>query len=188
MVIKVKGLTWAPFTSGGDGAACVYGTGHAENDLIVRVDQNEERSNEKFHADDHQIDQDNSVNGATLSIEAAKINDLMKEELLGMVKGTDSLRMTVSEAPYVGIGFIYGSVHCGVKSWKAYWYYKVQFGLGQRSFQTKGETTQFQTESLEGNAVAVTLADGDDGSFFEESLELTTEAAARTWLNGRAGL
>ena len=29
MVIRAKGLTWAPYTSGGSGAAIVYGTGSA---------------------------------------------------------------------------------------------------------------------------------------------------------------
>ena len=188
MVIKVKGLTWAKFTSGGNGAACVYGTGHAEQDLIVRVDQNEERSDVDFYADDHKIDHDNSVNGATVNIEAAKLTDTMLEDLLGMAKKTDALSMTTGEAPYVGVGFIHGRIHSGTKSYKAYWYHKVQFGLGQRSYQTKGETTAYQTSSLEGTAVAVTLTSGGDEEFFEESLELTTEAAARTWLNGRAGI
>lgn len=188
MVIKVKGLTWAPYTSGGNGAACVYGTGHAETDLIVRVDQNEERSDDSFYADDHKIDHDNSVNGSTVSVEAAKLTDKMLEDLVGMAKKTDALSMTTGEAPYVGFGFIHGQVHCGNKTWKAYWYHKVQFGRGQRSFQTKGETTNYQTESLEGNAVAVSLTSGGDEEFYEESLELITEAAARTWLNGRAGI
>ena len=188
MVIKVKGLTWAPFTSGGNGAACVYGAGHAETDLIVRVDQSEERSDVSFYADDHMIDHDNSVNGASLSVEAAKLTDAMLENLVGMIKSTDSLSMSTDEAPYVGFGFIHGMVHCGVKSWKAYWYHKIQFGRGQRSFQTKGETTAYQTESLEGNAVAVKLTAAGKDEFYAESLALETEAAARTWLNGRAGI
>lgn len=188
MVIKVKGLTWAKYTSGGNGAACVYGTGHAETDLIVRVDQNEDRSDVSMYADDHKIDKDNSVSGANVSVEAAKITDTMYEDLVGMLKGTDSLAMTTDEAPYVGFGFIHGTIHCGTKKFRAYWYHKVQFGLGQRSFNTKGETTAFQTESLEGTAVAVTLTSGGKEQFFEQSLELETEAAARTWLNGRAGI
>lgn len=188
MVIKVKGLTWAKYTSGGNGAAVVYGTGHAETDLIVRVDQSEDRSDVDFYADDHRIDRDNSVSGANVSIEAAKLTDTMLEDLVGMNKKTDALSMTTDEAPYVGIGFIYGSIHCGTKSFKAYWYHKVQFGLGQRSFNTKGETTAFQTMSLEGSAVAVSLTSGGKDEFYEESLVLETEAAARTWLNGRAGI
>ena len=88
----------------------------------------------------------------------------------------------------MGIGFSHGMVHCSVKTWKAYWYHKIQFGRGQRSFQTKGETTAYQTESLEGNAVAVSLTSGGKEEFYAESLALETEAAARTWLNGRAGI
>ena len=188
MVIKVKGLTWAPYTSGGDGAAIVYGTGKAEKDLVVRVDQSEERSDVSFYADDHEIDHDNSVNGATVSIEAAKLTDDMLENMLGMIKGTDTLSMSTDESPYVGVGFIHGRIHCGIKSFKAYWYHKVQFSRGQRSFNTKGEQTAYQTESLEGNAMAVQLTANGKDVFFDESLELESEAAARTWLNTKAGL
>lgn len=188
MVIRAKGLTWAPYTSGGNGAAVVYGTGSAETDLVVKVDQSEDRSDASFSADDHVIDRDNSVSGATVSIEVADLPDNMLEDLIGMVKGTDSLTMTAEEAPYVGIGFIYGKVHSGTKTWKAYWYHKVQFSRGSRSFNTKGETTEFQTESIEGKAVAVTLTSGGADAFYEESLTLTSESAARSWLNGRAGI
>ena len=188
MVIKVKGLTWAPYTSGGEGNAVVYGAGHAEKDLIVRVDQSEERGDVDFYADDHMIDHDNSVSGANVSVEAAKLTDDMLEQLVGMLKKTDALAMTADDAPYVGFGFIHGMIHCGVKTWRAYWYHKVQFSLGQRSFQTKGETIAYQTESLEGAAAAVQLTENGKDEFFDQSLELSSEAAARTWLDGRAGI
>ena len=188
MVIRAKGLTWAPYTSGGSGAAIVYGTGSAEQDLVVKIDQSEDRNDGSFSADDHVIDRDNSASGATVSIEVADLPDSMLEDLLGMVKGTDSLSMTTEEAPYVGVGFIYGKVHCGTKTWKAFWYHKVQFSRGSRSFNTHGESTEYQTESIEGKAVAVSLTSGGQDVFYEESLTLTSESAARSWLNGRAGI
>lgn len=188
MVIKVRGLTWAKVSGGGSGSAVTYTGGKVQPDMIVRVDQNEETSQVKFHADDHQIDRDNTMNGASVSFELAKLTDEMKQEWLGYESITDGLRRGDAESPYVGVGFIYGSRFKGVNTFKAYWYYKVQFTLGQRSFNTKGETTAFQTESADGEAMAVELDNSGKVYFFEESAELETEAAARAWLNGRAGV
>ncbi|MBP3720220.1 MAG: hypothetical protein J6J41_02705, partial [Clostridia bacterium] len=69
MIIKVKNLTWAKVSSGGDGAAMAYTGGKVDRDKIVRVDQSEERSDVSFYADDHRIDRDNTVSGASVSIE-----------------------------------------------------------------------------------------------------------------------
>ena len=189
MVIKVRGLTWAKYASGGDGAAVVYTGGKLDKDKIVRVDQSEERSDVSFNADDHRIDRDNSITSASVSIELAKLTDDMKKDALGYIAGSDSeLQVTDAAAPFVGVGFIHGEMYCGVASYKAYWYYKVQFSRGQRSFNTKGETTAYQTESLEGEAMGVQLTENGPTIFFAESGDLATEAAARTWLNAKAGV
>ena len=189
MIIKVRGLTWAKYSSGGNESALVYTGGKLDQDKIVRVDQNEERSDVKFHADDHQIDRDNGINGASVSIETAKLTDEMKTDMLGYVAGTGTeMLATGNAAPFVGVGFIHGEMYCGTASYRAYWYYKVQFSRGQRSFNTKGEQTAYQTESLEGEAMGVQLEANGPVVFFAESGEVNTEAAARTWLNGKAGV
>lgn len=188
MVIKAKGLTWAKYKSGGDGAAVVYESGVVDSDKVVRVDQSEDRNDTSFYADDHKIDSDNSLSGATLAIEMAKVTDDFKAAALGYVKTTDSLQRTADESPYIGVGFIYGYRYLGKNTYKAFWYYKVQFSEGSRSFNTKGESLEFQTQSIEGDAMAVQLASGGAEIFFDESLEMDTEAAARTWLNTRAGI
>ena len=76
MIVGAKYLTWAPYASGGEGGAITYGTGTAETDKVVRVDMSEERSDVPFHADDHRIDRDNSINGASLSIDL--MNDMWR--------------------------------------------------------------------------------------------------------------
>lgn len=190
MVIKVKGLTVAKVSGGGSGSAVTYTGGKVDRDKIVRVDQSEERSDVSFYADDHRIDRDNSISAASVSIELAKLTDDMKKDMLGYVEGTGGteLQATDAESPYVGVGFIHGEMYCGTASYRAYWYYKVQFSRGQRSFNTKGEQTAFQTESLEGEAMGVQLEENGSIVFFAESGEVATEAAARAWLNGKAGV
>ena len=192
MIIGVRDLTWAKVTGGGEGSAVTYSGGTMETDLMVRVDQSEERQDTAFHADDHVIDRDNSVTGANVALELAKIPQAALTDMVGYVSDgqtTADLTMTDADAPYVGVGFVHVLRYKGTKSYLPFWYYKVQFSLGQRSFNTKGDSTEFQTESLEGKAVAVRLTSGGADSYYVRPLApLATEAAAKTWLNTKAGI
>lgn len=188
MVIKVRKLTWGPFTSGGDGAACVYTGAKVDSDKIVRVDMSEDAQKQDFYTDDHRIDSDNSISGANVSIELAKLTDEMRTAVLGYEEATSDILVTSKPAPYVGVGFIHGDVYKGTTTYRAYWYFKVQFTRGNRTFNTKGESVSYQTESLEGSAVAVQLSSGGSDVFYADSGELSTEAAAEAWLKTKAGI
>ncbi len=187
MIIGVKGLTYAPYTSGGDGSAVVYGTGVKDDDKMVHVDQSEERADDKFIADNKVIDRYNGIISASVAIELARLSEDVRTKILGHVKNGSVLSVTEDEAPFVGIGFIYWDRYKASNSFRAYWYHKVQFSEGSRSFNTKGENIEFQTESLEGEAMGVQL-EADGKVTFYEYTEVATEAAARTWLNGKAGI
>lgn len=189
--IGIKGLTYAPYTSGGDGAAIVYGTGVKLDDYMIRADVSEERQDSPFHADDHQIDADNSLTGASVSLELSNLNDALEKAFLGYVEsGTSSateLGVTDADAPFVGVGFIRKERFKGTATYKAYWFYKVQFSKDSDSTQTKGENLDFQTETITGNAVGVQLTSGGATTFYSTK-RADTETAARTWLNSKAGV
>lgn len=188
MIIGVKGLTYAAYASGGEGAAVVYSGGVQVADMMVRADQNEEREDVSFNADDHRIDRYNGVNGATLSLELARLTAAMREDILGHVAGTGTVfTVTEDEAPYVGIGFITKDRYKGTNKFIAWWYYKVQFSEGSRSWNTRGDQLAFQTNSLEGNAVGVTLESGGKVCYYTYT-EVDTEAAATAWLKTQAGI
>ena len=192
MIIGVRDFTWAKVSSGGEGSAMSYTGGTMETDLMVRVDQSEERQDTSFNADDHVIDRDNSVSGASVAVELAKIPQAALTDMVGYVSDgqtTPDLTMTDAAAPYVGVGFVHVDRYKGTKSYIPYWYYKVQFSLGQRSFNTKGENLEFQTESLEGKVLAVRLtASGADSYYVRPMTPLTSEDAAKTWLRTKAGI
>ena len=188
MIVGAKHLTWAPYASGGAGSAIVYGTGGTQEvDKVARVDMSEERADTGFYADDHRIDRDNSVNGASVSIELAQLTATMRESILGHVKATNDYTVTDAASPFVGVGFCLKNRYKGTVTYRAYWYYKVQFSEGQRSFNTKGENLEFQTESLEGEAEAVQLTEGGAMAYYVYT-EAETEAAAKTWLTTKAGI
>lgn len=186
--IGIKGLAYAPYTSGGAGSAVVYGTGVWLDDYMIRADLSEDRSDVKFYADDHQIDAENGVNGVSLSLELAAMTDNLDKALLGHTDGTSSeLNVTDKDAPFVGIGFIRKERHKGTISYHAYWLYKIQFSKDSDSAQTKGESIDFQTETVSGNAMGVVLAAAGDVIYYSH-IRQATEAAAITWLKGKAGI
>ena len=189
--IGVKGLTYAPYTSGGDGSAVVYGTGVKLDDYMIRADITEERNDVPFYADDHKIDGENSMTGATLSLELANMTDALEKALLGYVPESETagadLQVTDEAAPFVGIGFIKKERFKGTVTYKGYWFYKVQFSKDSDSVTTKGESVEFQTNTVSGNAVSVQLAASGKNIFYATTRQ-STEAGARTWLNTKAGI
>lgn len=187
MIVGAKHLTWAPVTSGGDGGAMVYGSGTMEVDKVVRVDMSEERGDVAFYADDKRIDRDNSVSGASVAIEVAQLTPEMREGILGHVKASTDYSVTEDASPFVGVGFCLKQRYKGAATFRAYWYYKVQFSEGQRSFNTRGENLEFQTESLEGEAEGVQLTEAGTIAYYVYS-EHATEAAAITWLKSKANV
>lgn len=186
--IGIKGLTYATFSTGGEGGSITYTSPRKMDDYMIRADLGEEHEDIGFYADDHKIDRENSMNNVTLSLELANMTEDMEKEILGYKAGSGSeLNVTNEASPYVGVGFIRKERFKGAVAYHAYWLYKVQLAKESDSSQTKGESIDFQTETLSGDAIGVTLSTSGDVIYYSH-LRSTTEAAARTWLNGKAGI
>ena len=177
--IGIKGLTYAPYTSGGEGTAVVYGTGVKLDDYMIRADISEERADADFYADDHKIDSDNSMTGASIVLELANMTDALEKEFLGYVPASTAsgadLNITDVAAPFVGVGFIKKERYKGTITYKGYWFYKVQFTRDTDSVNTKGESVEFQTTELQ---ATIMRADDSSHSWKIIAEDQTTEAAA----------
>jgi len=189
--IGLKCLTYAPYTSGGDGSSISYGTGVQLTDYMIRADVSEERQDAKFYADDHKIDSENSMTGATLSLELANLNNSLEEAFLGYVaessaSGADLL-VTDAAAGFVGCGFYRKERFKGTVTYKCYWFYKVQFSKDSDSTNTKGENVDFQTETLTGDAMGVVLTSGGPTIYYATNRK-DTESNAVAWLKTKAGI
>ena len=77
--IGIKGLTYASFSSGGEGGAITYSSGTKLDDYMIRADIGEEREDTDFYADDHKIDSEKSMSGATLTLELANMTDALEK-------------------------------------------------------------------------------------------------------------
>lgn len=193
MIIGVRGLTWAKFASGGEGSACVYTGGESLTDMMVRVGYTTERDESGFYADDHKIDGENSVRSVSIELELAKLPLEARASMLGWQKASNDYQETDQAAPYIGIGFIYAEKYKGTVVYTPHWIYKCQMGINDDGANTKGENVEFQTRTISGSGMAVSLdnsgvnvfrtigaASGLDG--------FATYAAALAWLKNMAGI
>lgn len=185
-----KGLTYAKYVSGGDGSAIVYQGGKVKADYLCKVDIREDRADDKEYADGHRIDSDNRLNGSGLDLELANNDADIKKDVLGYLAGTADGELDVSEddAPFVGIGFILCNRFKGVETYEGYWFHKVQFSTGGISSSTSREGAQWEHETINGEAVGVTLTAGGKVLHYAILDGQATEAAVRTWLNTKAGV
>lgn len=184
-----KGLTYAKYTSGGDAAALVYSGGKAKIDYLCKVDITETRDSQKEHADGHLIDSSNTLNETTVALELANNDADIKKDILGHVTGTgDALIVTEADAPFVGVGFILCNRFKGVETYEGYWFYKAQFSSGGISSSTRKDSEQWEHETINGTCLGVTETAGASAKYYEHLDGQATEAAVRTWLNGKAGI
>ena len=191
MKIGVKNFTYAVYSTGGAGSAITYTGGVMTTDKTVNVEYSAERAKGKFHADDHAIASANQVTGCSVSIELATLTKEIAGAILGWIKesSTNEYHETTKDAPYVGVGWMYtiddGS---GTIKYQPVWIHKVQFGLDNDTGHTKEEQINWQTDTISGDGVAVQLTSGGDWIFRDVLFEGASEAAAVTWLKGKAGI
>ena len=118
-------------------------------------------------------------------------NSDVKEALLGYTSSGNVLTVTEDPAPYVGFGYIRkmrdnssGSV---VDSYEGWWYYRVQFSITSEETRTKERSIEWRTPTLSGRGTGVQLASGETLTFAVHE-SFATLAAAKSWLNGKAGI
>ena len=139
-------------------------------------------SDVKDYGDDRVVETDKSVTGGTLSVELNNDEDDIYTMLLGhrpsASEAGDVVYKDSDTPPIVGVGAIGKSG----SNWVAKWYPMVQFHEPNDDNATRQEATNFGHITLEGDILV-----GDDG-IWKEHKRLTTLAAAKTWLNGKAGI
>lgn len=86
--------------------------------------------------------------------------------------------------PYLGYGVIVPKIRNNVRTWMAVLLTKIKFNVVGDSFQTKGETVEFQTPEL----TATVMRDDTSKHKWRQWAEFGTEEAADDWLNTKLGI
>lgn len=150
---------------------------------VAGFNGNINQSNGKDYGDDRVVATDNTVTGGTLTVELNEDNDNIYTMLLGHSKPTGSGDQPIQYkdtdvAPFVGCGAIGRSG----SQWVAKWYTKVQFHEPADDNATAQETITFNHVTLEGDILI------PENGLWKERETFDTLAAAKTWLNGKAGI
>ena len=152
---------------------------------------NWDRADGEFYGDDILLDSDNGIVGYTIDFEPAGLSDTIRKTLLSETQSRIEFSITRDAAPYVGFGYIRkmrdnssGSV---VDSYEGWWYYRVQFSVTSEETRTKERNIEWRTPTLSGRGTGVQLASGDTLTFAVHE-SFATLAAAKSWLNSKAGI
>ena len=153
------------------------------------------RNDNPLYADDAIAENDNGATGGRIELGTDDLLDAVRAYLLGdevVTVGSGTSETTEYEttdepAPYVGFGYVRVRIKNGVTSYQAVWYHKAQFGETTENAQTKGENIEWQTPTITGRIMGV-QNDASLAINFRRRANFDTEAAAKTWLNTKAGI
>ena len=157
-----------------------------------------ERSDGHFYGDDVELDSDNSVTGYSIDFEPAGLADAARAYLLGEgTEGSSSAqyyKITDAASPDVGFGYIrkmrsktVGSAGAASTTFEAWWFLKMKFSLSSEETRTKEKDIEWRVPTLNGVGAGVSL-DGTGELQFAHHKTFETLAAAKTWLNSKAGI
>ncbi|ABO51110.1 phage major tail protein, phi13 family [Desulforamulus reducens MI-1] len=187
--IGLKHPVFAPIVSEPANGLPTYGTGLVVGRAIA-ANVSIELSDSKLPADDTIVEIDNSFISGTIT---TGIDDLSDEALkiwLGQqaatLNGVATIRSAASyEAPNGGFGYYRVRKKNGVRSYRAYWYYKTKWGMPSEDASTKPDgAIEWQTPEVQGTIMATQ----DSVNSWRDQATFSTEAEAVAWLNELANI
>ena len=191
--VTLKNLVIAPLNTETAGSAPTYTSGRKVGHLM-KANISWNRGDVKLFGDDDKlVDKDNSITSGTLSIDSTYLDRTDRNTLLDLTNyntaGTGETQeycLGDEASPYVGAGYVWKDNLITSKPYIAYWYWKVQFSLNE-DMETKGESTQYNVPTIEGEVFAV-QPKSDLKNKFRLEADFATEADAIAWLNTKAGI
>ena len=151
------------------------------------------RNTNPLYADDAIAEDDNSITSMELEI---GLDDMLEDvqEYVGLLEkktsGTPSVTTyydTDAAAHEVGVGYIRVRRKNGETKYQALWIYDTMFSITSEQTQTKGEQIDWQTPTATGRCKPLDV-DGSGKMKYRKRQIFDTEAAAKSYLNGLAGI
>ena len=160
-------------TAGKYGAKVAFGK-------ATSFEESPNNSNATLYGDDAMAESDKAVTSANLTLGTTDIPAAAAAVLFNHTSADGVETANIDDAQgYCGFAVIGVKVVNGVKSYEARVYPKTQWSEPGTSLTTRGESTEFQTPSTEGVAMA-----NDDGDW-RYIKECTTEADALTFIDSK---
>lgn len=184
--IGMRNPVAAPIASHVDGAAITYGDGFVVG-TAVTANLTMQMNDNPDYGDDVIQDNDTGINGYSGTLDVNALAAGVREKLLGWQKNGTVYQASDAAAPYVGFGFMQVMMYQGTKTYEAWWFHKAQFSQQGISASTKRRQIEWNHPQLNVTGVGVYIDDSGNARFFDWAT-FDTEAAAKAWLYGKAGL
>ena len=151
------------------------------------------RNNNPLYADDVIAEDDNGITSMDLEL---GLDDLLEDvqAYMGLLKevstGTGTAAVTTyyensAAADEVGVGYIRVRRKNGATTFQGIWIYKALFSKNSENSQTKGETIEWQTPTVNGRCMGLSV-DSTGEATFRKIRNFTSEDDAVEWLDGLA--
>ncbi len=134
----------------------------------------------KLYGDDTLAESDTSFSNGTITLGVTDDDDTVFAPLLGHTidASGEVIKASADAAPYVGVGRIVTKMVNGVYKYKVEFLYKVKFSEPSKDENTKGESIEFGTPSVEG---LISALDDVNGTW-SKSKTFNTKSDALTYL------
>ncbi|MCL1857701.1 MAG: phage tail protein [Oscillospiraceae bacterium] len=184
--IGLKYLICAPVTETNNDVS--YSDGLVMS-YAIKTDLSIEINDVKLYGDDRIVEAIKEFKSGKLTLNG----DHLEYEVLSLILGHkvetinpgNGKKMTAKgddDGKPVGVGFYSTTVKDGKRRFRAIWLRKVKFGVPNESLETKGDSINFQTPSLEGTIQTDILGLWKEETTFEK------ESDAKAWLNEQADI
>lgn len=150
----------------------------------VQADITINSNSTKLYADDAVAEADNSFKDGTVALTIDELSQTVQCTLLGHTEDENqSMVASLNDiAPYVKFGFYGAKIKDNVRMYRAVCLQKVKFSEPTDTNKTRGESTEFATQLINGTILT------DDNGVWKIEKTFTTEAEAKEWLNTQVNI
>lgn len=192
--VGMQHVVAAKITAKPDNAMPTYSAGMVIGKAI-QAELSITRNSNPLYADDVVAEDDNSITAMSVSIgmddfseEAQAYLGLLKE-VTGTGADDKTYYETSGSADSAGLGYMRVRRKGGITTYQGVWVLDVLFGIESENSQTKGESIEWQTPTVNGQAAAHMITTIDtDNPIFRMKKNFTTAAACIDWLDEQAGI
>ena len=196
--IGMRHVVAAPVSAHTPGSEPTYGTGF-DVGMAITGNLTINRNNNPLYADDVIAEDDNGITGMELELGVDDLTDEVEADM-GLVKEVTSTTgegqsAVITKTYYdtdkpaldLGLGYMRVRRKAGTTTFQALWIFKTKFSKNSENAQTKGESIEWQTPTVNGRCAGLDV-DGSGELRFRKRQNFTTEAAAAAWLDDLAGI
>lgn len=176
--IGLTNLWYSLLTEAADGTALYNGA--KQLGKAVSCSTSITNNEAKLYGDDTLAESDTSFSNGSITLGVTDDDDTVFCELLGhtLTVGGEVIKAATDAAPYVGVGRIVTKMVNGAYKYKVEILKKVKFSEPSRDENTKGESIEFATPSIEGIIAAL----DDANNTWSVSKTFTVKSDALTYL------